>query len=151
MHRSPVLVLVVITLCASTKVYAQAPDPPNLIRPPNHATDVSIFPTLNWSSVVPITAYKPEVYDSATGVKVYEYEGDESIRTIEDYPLLGYGKTYKWHVMARYLTYPSAWTEYWYFTCEPDRDSLALVALYYSTNGDGWRYTERGILLPAEG
>ena len=99
-----------------THLSAQIPQRPFLISPSNFATDVSLTPTLDWSTVVPHVTYILEIWDFHSGTRILEWTGETSVYTV-NFPLLVNEKLYMWRVRAFNNYGSSAWSEEWEFTC----------------------------------
>ena len=117
MYKKLPVFLTVFVILFSGQLVAQIPQTPYLISPPNGATDVSLTPTLDWSTVVPNVTYRLHIESSAPG-DVRVYTTDVSSKTIEGC-FLRNEVTYKWRVKAENNYGESDWTDWWFFTCAP--------------------------------
>ncbi|MCX6156853.1 MAG: hypothetical protein NTY74_02615 [Ignavibacteriae bacterium] len=104
-----------LMLMISVSVMAQ-PSPPALIAPVNNATNVSLFPTFDWSDVSGATSYRIQIFTGATTVL------DQSGITASQYAIvsavLAYSTQYYWRVNATGSTGTSNWSTQWYFTTQ---------------------------------
>jgi hypothetical protein len=100
-------------LLIASNVYAQLPAP-TLIAPPNHATNVDLYPLFDWYDVPGATSYQIQVFQ---GVNVIL---DQSGITISQYQVvsnvLQNNTYYYWRVRAMNSTQTSPWSSQWDFT-----------------------------------
>lgn len=104
-----------LMLFFSVGVMAQ-PSPPVLLAPPNNATNVSLFPTFDWTDVSGATSYRLQIFTGATTVL------DQSGITASQYAIvsavLAYSTQYYWRVNATGASGTSQWSTQFYFTTQ---------------------------------
>lgn len=113
MKRLISTLLFLVMFMSFAELMAQ-PSPPILISPPNGATNVSLFPTFDWSDVSGATSYRLQVFQGANTVL------DVSNITQSQYSVITAvltGNTnYYWRVNATGPSGTSGWSSQWTFT-----------------------------------
>jgi len=89
--------------------------PPNLVAPPNNATNVSLFPTFIWTSVSGATSYQLQVFQG--GTPVLDQSGITGTQYTVVSAILQYGTQYYWRVRGIGGT-QGPWSVQWYFTTQ---------------------------------
>lgn len=100
-------------LFSSTHLSAQIPPKPYLSSPTNGATDVSLTPTLTWTTLIQHSSFKLEIWKG--GSPLYEFDVGGYSYTL-DYGKLENGVTYSWRVRSYNQWTYSNWTDFWQFT-----------------------------------
>jgi len=120
--------------------YHQVPSVPSLLSPANGEVEVEITPILSWNESENAGTYELQV---ATDISFNDLAFDISDIPSTSHQLETLEKmtAYYWHVRATNPVGSSLYSEARYFTTagfDPESDSLALVALYESTDGTHW-------------
>ncbi|MBN2355277.1 carbohydrate binding domain-containing protein, partial [candidate division KSB1 bacterium] len=106
---------VIIAYVFVNNLFAQIPQTPNLISPPDNAIDVSLLPTFDWSTVVPNASYYLDI-EQVGSASSKDYIVSESEYTIETIWLEN-GERYFWRVKAFNSYGESGWSNWRSFTC----------------------------------
>jgi len=100
---------------SSIRIFSTAPAVPILTSPTNSATNISITPTLTWSTVNNAATYRVQVSTASTfGSSVV----DDSTLTVGSMAITGLANstTYYWRVNAKNTGGTSSWSSVWSFT-----------------------------------
>lgn len=105
---------ILLSLILASQSFAKIPPPPNLQLPANHATDIPVIYTFQWSDLPPATLYAIQIYDDQFNLVVNHTNLALSEYTTQTGELTG-SMHYNWH--ARAVNGPdTAWTGFWDFT-----------------------------------
>ncbi|MHB1277147.1 MAG: T9SS type A sorting domain-containing protein [Bacteroidia bacterium] len=101
----------------SFKVIGPVPGRPVNVSPMSASIDVSIFPTLTWTSVPDADEYHIQIstYDNFSDTAYYGVVAAPNVSVTVNVKLESY-KVYFWHVAAKNINGQGAWSNFWNFT-----------------------------------
>ncbi|MHC1738934.1 MAG: T9SS type A sorting domain-containing protein [Ignavibacteriaceae bacterium] len=105
-----------INRSAILNITAPVPNVPNLLLPANNAVNVSITPTLRWTSVSNALFYKLQVATDAGFTNLVYNDSTLTDTTKTLTAALENNRTYYWHVAAKNATGMGAFSVTWSFT-----------------------------------